>query len=70
MRHLAIAGLLSLSLIVACSDDAGLEDRDHVTEMLVDQNGQAVYVVEGEGVRCVVVDGYQGNAIDCDWEER
>jgi hypothetical protein len=71
VKHLAIAGLLSLSLIVACGADASdIPPTGAITKVIFDDANNIIYMVEGEGVRCVVADLYQAGGIDCDWDER
>ena len=64
LKYLIIAALL----LVACSDNA--DPPEAVTQVLVDEFGATVYVVEGDGVRCVIADVDDGVGVDCDWEDR
>lgn len=76
MRKLAIAAMAALALS-ACGEDFQTEDLpptavEQVTGSQTNRDAadDTFYVVQVEGRRCIVFDGYKAGGISCDWNDR
>lgn len=63
---LIACGVIGVSLLSGCGDN-GLADNSNPPDIVNVGNDDTARIVEIEGVRCVVVNGYRSTAVSCDW---